>query len=69
MVETGEVAHEIPHVDLNTPPDKGEMAKPEGVNEKPSTPPDLPLSREVAKPEWVSKNYPGGADPYREPIN
>ena len=61
MVEEGEVAHEVPHVEstINPPPPKAT----EGQSNQQST-----INQEQAKVSLPDYRYEGGKDPYREPL-
>lgn len=71
MVEPGEVAHEVPHVEM---PNQEAGIKNQGVTQEvsmekaeaaPTSQPTEPLKPEVKS---SANHYPGGKDPYREPI-
>lgn len=71
MVEAGEVAHEVPHVEM---PNQEAGIKNQGVDQEasmekaeaaPTAQPTEPLKPEAKPP---ANHYPGGKDPYREPI-
>ncbi len=56
MVEEGEIAHEVPHVEQVTQPIIPQIAEPIVTKVVPEQP--------IARPP----HYPGGIDPYREPL-
>ena len=65
MVEAGEAAHDVPHVETSPIAEKVAQAKaPEP--QTPITPaPRAPEKPKLSTPDY---RYPGGKDPYREPI-
>ncbi len=83
MVEEGEVAHEVPHTEPttdNTQPTTVENKTPAVENKVPAVEtkpiaqvaPGIQKPSEEARPKFVAPvpdyRYPGGNDPYREPL-
>lgn len=72
MIEPGEVVHNVPHVESKPlDPQVREITSEQNLAE---TPPEVKLNPKIGeaekKPEAVEPKpaYPGGKDPYREPI-
>lgn len=61
MVEKGEVAHEVPHVEQP-------VITPTTPIPPPSTTPPQPQTKLEPKASLPDYRYPGGKDPYREPL-
>lgn len=81
MVKKGEVAHEVPHVEIPVPEPKPAITPmPEPViaepipeptlqNPKPAEPtPQNPMPADKKPPTPANRHYPDGLDPYREPL-
>lgn len=77
VIEPGEVAHQVPHVEVPLPP----LAPPKSASAV-STPPPTPTLAEEPQPQVTKREeiptpsasvpdyrYPGGTDPYREPLS
>ncbi len=60
MIEEGEVAHEVPHVESAAP-----VAATVPTTPTPAAKPETPAKVQVATPDF---RYQAGKDPYREPL-
>ncbi|OHA91595.1 MAG: hypothetical protein A2758_00595 [Candidatus Zambryskibacteria bacterium RIFCSPHIGHO2_01_FULL_49_18] len=61
MVEKGETAHEVPHVEITNPKLQ--------ITDNNQNPTSKPQTAQIPVNEPPKFKYPGGADPYREPLN
>lgn len=62
MIEEGEVAHDVPHVEEKVVSSKQQVVREEPMQKAVQTTPP-------AQKTPPSTHYPGGVDPYREPLN
>lgn len=65
MIEEGEVAHEVPHVEAPAPVAAQAPTTPTPAVPTPAAKPETPAKVQVATPDF---RYPTGKDPYREPL-
>ena len=65
MIEEGEMAHEVPHIEAPTPVAAQAPTTPAPAVPTPVAKPETPTKVQVATPDF---RYPTGKDPYREPL-